>query len=103
MKELLLEANRCIMCKKPRCREHCPIDTPIPEAIALFKEGKMAEAGEMLFKNNPLTQVCGVVCPHEDQCKGNCIRGIKSEPVKFCEIEEYVSRVYIENTKLEKS
>jgi glutamate synthase (NADPH/NADH) small chain len=102
MKELLLEANRCIMCKKPRCREHCPIDTPIPEAIALFKEGKMAEAGEMLFKNNPLTQVCGVVCPHEDQCKGNCIRGIKSEPVKFCEIEEYVSRVYIENTKLEK-
>lgn len=102
MKELLLEADRCLMCKKPRCREHCPIDTPIPEVIALFKEGKMAEAGEILFKNNPLTQVCGIVCPHDDQCKGNCIRGIKSEPVRFCEIEAYVSKVYIENAKFEK-
>ena len=40
MKELLLEANKMYNVQKPRCREHCPIDTPIPEAIALFKEAK---------------------------------------------------------------
>ena len=53
MKELLLEADRCLLCKKPRCRMNCPIDTPIPEVISLFKEGKIHEAGEMLFENNP--------------------------------------------------
>ena len=40
MKELLLDADRCFLCKNPRCRANCPIDTPIPEVISLFKEGK---------------------------------------------------------------
>ena len=36
---LLDEANRCLLCKKPRCKENCPIDTPIPDIINLYKEG----------------------------------------------------------------
>ena len=59
------------------------------------------EAGEILFNNNPLSAACAIVCPHEDQCKGNCIRGIKSEPVSFCEIEEYISKEYLYNIKFE--
>ena len=101
MKELLLEADRCLLCKKPRCRMNCPIDTPIPEVISLFKEGKIHEAGEMLFENNPLSAICAVVCPHEDQCKGNCIRGIKSEPVRFCEMEEFISSEYLDKIHFE--
>ena len=30
------EARRCLHCKKPMCREGCPISTNIPEAIELF-------------------------------------------------------------------
>lgn len=105
MKKLYLneEANRCLLCKNPRCRNNCPIDTPIPEVIKLFKEDKLLEAGEILFNNNPLSAVCAVVCPHYDQCKGNCIKGIKDKPISFCEIEEYISKYYIENVKLQKS
>lgn len=102
MKELAIEANRCYMCKKPRCQAHCPINTSIPEVIELFKEGQIAKAGEILFQNNPLSLVCAIVCPHEDQCRGNCIRGIKDEPVSFCDIEKHVSKYYLENIKLEK-
>ena len=101
MKELLLEADRCLLCKKPRCRMNCPIDTPIPEVISLFKEGKIHEAGEMHLQNNPLSAICAVVCPHEDQCKGNCIRGIKSEPVRFCEMEEFISSEYLDKIHFE--
>lgn len=75
MKELRLEADRCLLCKNARCKANCPISTEIPEVIRLFKEGKLDEAGEILFENNPLSAVCAIVCPHEDQCKGNCIRG----------------------------
>jgi len=100
MNKLKEEADRCFTCKVAKCRKNCPIDTPIPEVIQLFKENKIEEAGEILFNNNPLSAICGVVCPHEDQCLGNCIRGIKSEPVNFYEIESFISSNYLKNTKL---
>ncbi|MGL5151918.1 MAG: NAD(P)-dependent oxidoreductase [Clostridium sp.] len=100
---LLTEANRCLLCKKPRCKESCPISTEIPDIIELYKNGKIDEAGEMLFKNNPLSLICSIVCPHEDQCKGSCIRGIKSEPIAFHEIEKEISQEYIKHINLNKS
>ena len=102
MKELLLEADRCLLCKNARCKANCPISTEIPEVVKLFKEGKIMEAGEILFNINPLSAACAIVCPHEDQSKGNCIRGIKSEPVSFCELEEYISREYLYKVKFDK-
>lgn len=95
------EADRCLLCKKPRCKENCPISTPIPEVISLYKEERLDEAGKILFENNPLSVVCAVVCPHEDQCKGNCIRGIKGEPIRFHDMEYEISKQYLENLKFE--
>ena len=71
------EAKRCLGCKKPRCQEGCPIHTNIPEVIRLLKDGKLNDAGWMLFENNPLTTVCSLVCDHEHQCEGHCIQGMK--------------------------
>ena len=88
------EANRCLGCKKPRCREGCPIHTNIPEVIRLLKDGRLNDAGWMLFENNPLTTVCSIVCNHEKQCEGHCIRGIKDVPVHFSIIENYISTTY---------
>lgn len=100
LKELQLEADRCLGCRNARCSNNCPINTPIPQIINLFKDGRIQEAGEILFENNPLSFVCSIVCPHERQCYGNCIRGIKGESVRFYEIEKYISKRYIENTIL---
>ena len=86
------EANRCLQCKNPRCRMlGCPIQTNIPEVVRLFKENRMMEAAEILFENNPLSVVCSLVCNHENQCEGHCVRGIKGEPVHFSSIENYIS------------
>ena len=102
MERLLSEANRCLKCKNARCQKHCPINTDIPEAIRLFEEGKIQEVGELLFNNNPLSAVCAIVCPHEDQCKGNCIRGLKGEPIPFCEMEAHISAAYLEGLTIER-
>ena len=48
------EINRCLQCKKPACRQGCPINPPIPEMIGLLKEHRLIDAGELLFNNNPL-------------------------------------------------
>lgn len=88
------EANRCLQCKVPQCKKHCPIGTDIPTAIRLLKENKLDEAGRMLFENNPLTTVCSLVCNHEKQCEGNCVLGRKGAPVHFSTIENYISSTY---------
>ena len=71
------EAKRCLNCKKPMCRTGCPINTPIPQMIHEFLNGGITEAGKMVFENNPLSIICSLVCDHEAQCEGHCIRGIK--------------------------
>jgi glutamate synthase (NADPH/NADH) small chain len=99
---IVAEANRCLNCKKPRCQEGCPVHTPIPAVIQLFKENRLMEAGEMLFANNPMSAVCAIVCNHEKQCAGNCIRGIKDTPVHFSSIEEYISDMYLDRMTVQK-
>ena len=47
MKNLLNEANNCLLCKNARCQKNCPIDTPIPEIIKLYKENNLQEAGKI--------------------------------------------------------
>ncbi|MGI6382439.1 MAG: NAD(P)-dependent oxidoreductase [Tissierellaceae bacterium] len=102
-RELIDEANRCILCKKPRCMEMCPINTPIPEIIQLIREDNLQQAGEILFDNNPLSAMCAVVCPHENLCKGNCIKGIKGEPIDFYKMEEKISTEYLRNVQIKPS
>lgn len=92
---LLSEADRCLKCKVPKCQKACPISTDIPAIMKLFLEGNELEAGRILFENNPLSAICSVVCPHENNCYGNCVLGIKKTPIPFYKIEQYVSGKYI--------
>lgn len=96
------EANRCLQCKRPLCQKGCPVSTNIPEAIRLFKEGDMTAAGEMLFENNPFSLVCSMVCNHEAQCEGHCVRGRKETPVHFSAIETFISDLYLDRMIVEK-
>ncbi len=89
------EAARCLNCKVPMCQKGCPIATPIPQVIQLFKERKIMEAGEMLFANNPLSFICATVCDHGSQCYGHCVLGKKGTPVQFFEIEKFISDAYL--------
>lgn len=90
-KHIIDEAKRCLQCKNPRCQKGCPINTAIPDMMKMLLEGDIHKAGEDLFENNPLSLICSMVCPHEKQCEGNCILGIKSNPVHISTVENYIS------------
>jgi len=90
------ELEKCLMCKKPLC-EVCPAGTPICRVIGLVRDGKIDEAGEVLFDNNPLTAITGAVCPNHLFCKGGCVLGRKRVAVDFACIEAEVSRRYLQN------
>ena len=74
------EAARCLRCKVPVCQKHCPVSTPIPMIVQLFRERKLMEAGQKLFENNPMSVICATVCNHEAQCAGHCVLGKKKYP-----------------------
>ncbi len=92
----LSESKRCLACKNnARCSGGCPVSTAIPKVVELYRQGRIDEAGKVLFENNPLSLICSMVCPHEDNCMGNCILGIKGEPIDFPSIEREVSSKYL--------
>lgn len=73
----------------------CSVNTPINEVIELLLEGNIMVSGQKLFKNNPLSVVCSLVCPHEKQCEGHCVLGRKGDSVKISSIENYISEYYL--------
>lgn len=93
--QVKLEASRCLNCKNPRCVKGCPVNINIPAFIKELKEDNLERAGEIIRESSMLPSVCGRVCPQEKQCEGNCVLGIKSEPVAIGNLERYVG----DNTK----
>ena len=97
--QVKLEASRCLHCKNPRCVQGCPVNIQIPEFIKALKEDNLEEAGKIIRQTSMLPSVCGRVCPQERQCEGNCVLGIKGQPVAIGALERYVG----DNTKAEQT
>ncbi len=95
----VLEANRCLQCKKPKCIDGCPIRNDIPAFISLLRDGKVEEAYWKVRETSTMPSVCSRVCPHEFQCEGSCIRGKKGEPVAIGMLERYLTDWMFANGK----
>ncbi|MBQ1492139.1 MAG: NAD(P)-binding protein, partial [Blautia sp.] len=89
--EAMEEAVRCLNCKKPKCVQGCPVSIDIPGFISKVKEGDFASAYQVIGLSSALPAVCGRVCPQESQCEGQCIRGVKGEPVSIGKLERFVA------------
>jgi glutamate synthase (NADPH/NADH) small chain len=87
----LLEADRCLQCKDPRCMNGCPVGVNIPKFLDLLTAGKLAEAAQSLLCDNALPAVTGRVCPQETQCEAVCVRAAKGLPVGVGYLERYVA------------
>lgn len=73
--QALVEAARCLNCKKPFCVDGCPVHINIPGFITQIAEGKFQEAVDVIKETSLLPAICGRVCPQERQCQKNCTVG----------------------------
>jgi len=89
-KMALLEAERCLLCRDPKCINGCPVGVNIPRFIELLSQGKLPEAAHCMLNDNALPAITGRVCPQETQCEIECIRGNKGMPVAIGYLERYV-------------
>ena len=89
--QAMMEARRCLQCKKPKCVDGCPVGIDIPAFIKLLAEGKFAESAARVKEDNALPAMCGRVCPQEVQCEEPCVLGRRAEPVAIGNLERFVA------------
>ncbi len=102
IKKIEEKVNYCLNCKvKPCSKKGCPLNNNIPEFIETLKKEEYIEAYKILSETTVLSGICGKICPHDKQCQGACVRGIKGEPVSIGELENYAyERAYEQNYRL---
>ena len=89
--QAILEARRCLMCRRPVCVDGCPVGVQIADFIGHVAEGNFDEAYNVIQQDNSLPAVCGRVCPQEDQCEGACVLGRKYQPIAIGALERFVA------------
>ena len=89
--EAMEEASRCLKCKNARCMKGCPVSINIPGFIKEVQDGNFEEAAKIIAQSSALPAVCGRVCPQESQCEGQCVRGVKGEPISIGKLERFVA------------
>ena len=75
----------CAISQPVPCVALCPAHVDIPGYIALVREGRYADAIQLIRKDNPFPSTCGFICEHpcEARCRRNMvdtsvnIRGLK--------------------------
>jgi len=95
------EALRCLDCKKPFCRDGCPVGIDIPGFIRSIAARDFAAGIRKIKETNALPAICGRVCPQEEQCEKMCVIGKKGEPVSIGRLERFLADWEAASGKLE--
>ena len=89
----LLEASRCLRCKKPYCIIGCPVEVDIPDFLEMIKAGDYISAAWKVKEKNSLPRIAGRVCPQETQCEAKCVlyKKGKGEACAIGRLERFVA------------
>ncbi|HYK93968.1 MAG TPA: FAD-dependent oxidoreductase [Thermoplasmata archaeon] len=77
--DAVLEAKRCIQCRRPWCVEACPISQDCREYIRLVAVEDFDGAAKVTLRENPLSTSLCKVCYH--YCEDSCVVKKKGVPI----------------------
>lgn len=87
----VLEASRCLECKRPVCIDGCPVGIQIDDFIKHVADGDIAGAASIIEVDNLFPAICGRVCPQESQCEAACVLDKKGRPIAIGHLERFVA------------
>lgn len=87
--QALLEASRCLQCKKAPCIDGCPVNINIPVFIKKITEKDFAGSAATIKRKSILPAVCGRVCPQEELCETACVLHKTGSPVAIGRLERF--------------
>ena len=97
----IMEASRCLQCKKQPCVSGCPVNIDIPSFIRLIREKDFIGAIHKIKETNSLPAICGRVCPQEEQCEIVCVLEKKGQPVAIGRLERFAADYELNHGKIE--
>ncbi len=83
--EAILEAKRCIQCRRPWCVEACPISQDCREYIRLVAAEDFDGAARVTLRDDPLATCLCKVCYH--YCEDACVVKRKGVPVAIRQLK----------------
>ena len=67
------ELEKCLKCPAKPCEKACPVHCSPHDFIAAAKKNDTAQAADLIARQNPLGEVCGLICP-DKFCMNACLR-----------------------------
>lgn len=84
--QLKAELEKCLQCKTKPCMQACPVKCSPCDFIAYAKAGDFNKAAEEILRQNPLGEVCGLICP-DKFCIKACLRANIDNPIKIPNVQ----------------
>lgn len=89
--QAVLDAQRCLQCKKPTCMDGCPVEVKITDFLELVVKEDFLGAAKKIKEDNVLPAICGRVCPQETQCEVQCKIAKNFGAVSIGRLERFVA------------
>ena len=92
------ECEKCLQCPAKPCEKACPANVSPHDFIAAAKKGDFKTAAELILKQNPLAETCGLICP-DKFCRKACLRAHLDCAIKIPQIQAYIMKKYRETVE----
>ena len=86
LEDAVLEAKRCIQCRRPWCVEACPITQDCREYIKKVADRDFDGAARLTLRDNPLSNVLCKTCYHF--CEDDCIMAGRGVPIAIRHLKQ---------------
>lgn len=85
------ELEKCLHCAAKPCQKACPAGCSPCDFIAAAKSGEWQKAALLIREQNPLGEICGLICP-DRFCRKACLRAKIDYSVKIPELQAYIMK-----------
>jgi dihydropyrimidine dehydrogenase (NAD+) subunit PreT len=97
------EMEKCLQCPSKPCMHACPAYVSPKDFIAAAKNNKWQEAAQLINEQNPMGEICGLICP-DTFCVKACVRAKIDAPVNIPQLQASIMhKARIKNTPLQRN